>query len=192
MTRLPKKDGFLKNERRPRRAGIGAAVFFLGFFGDAVGMKGTILFPMTLVEYKKIFLRFAPLESFAAGIELSGQEVKALRNKLGSLDGSRVVVRGGEAFIVGMTIPPYQSANMKKDYDAERARRLLLTKKEIALLADAEAKKGLTIVPIEIYTKGRLVKARIAIVRGKGKADRREDLKKRDALREAERVLKTK
>jgi SsrA-binding protein len=146
---------------------------------------------MTLVEYKKAMLKFAPLETFAAGIELSGQEVKALRSKLGSLDGSRVVVRGGEAFIVGMTIPPYQAANMPKGYDAERSRRLLLNKKEIALLAEAESKKGLTIVPLEVYTNKRLVKARIAIVRGKGKSDRREDLKKRDASREAERVLKT-
>jgi len=145
---------------------------------------------MTLVEYKKVFLKYAPIKSYAAGIELSGQEVKALRNKLGSLDGSRVIVRGGEAFIVGMTIPPYQAANMPKNYDAERARRLLLSKKEITMIADAESKKGLTIVPIEIYTKGRLVKVHVAIVRGKRKEDRREDLKKRDALREAGRVLK--
>jgi SsrA-binding protein len=145
---------------------------------------------MTLVEYKKAFLKYAPLESFAAGLELTGQEVKSLRGKLGSLDGSRVVVRGGEAFIVGMTIPAYQQANAPKSYDNERARRLLLTKKEIAYLAEAESKKGLTIIPLEVYTSGRFVKARIAIVRGKGKEDRREDLKKRDALRETERILK--
>ena len=147
---------------------------------------------MALVEYKKATLKYAPIESFSAGMELSGQEVKSLRSKLGSLDGARVVVRGGEAFIVGMTIPPYQAANVQKNYDPERARRLLLTKKEITLLADAEDKKGLTIIPLEVYTAGRLVKARVAIVRGKGKSDRREDLKKRDALRETERVLKTK
>ncbi len=147
---------------------------------------------MTLVEYKKVFLKYAPIENFAAGIELSGGEVKSLRNKLGSLDGSRVVVRGGEAFIVGMTIPPYQTANAKKNYDAERARRLLLNRKEIRQLADAESKKGLTTVPIEIYTSHGLLKARVAIVRGKGKADRREDLKKRDAMRETKRVLKNK
>ena len=147
---------------------------------------------MTLVEYKKAFLKYAPLESYAAGIELSGQEVKALRGKLGSLDGARVVVRGGEAFIVGMTIPPYQPANTAKSYDPERPRRLLLTKKEIAELAAAESKKGLTIVPLEVYTNKNLVKARIAIVRGKNKEDRREDLKKRDALRESSRELKTK
>ena len=145
---------------------------------------------MTLVEYKKVFLKYAPLQSFSAGLELLGTEVKALRSRLGSLDGARVVVRGGEAFIVGMTIPPYQSANAAKNYDPERARRLLLTKKEVAELLVAESKKGLTIIPIEVYTNKRFVKARIAIVRGRGRADRREDLKKRDALREATRLLK--
>jgi SsrA-binding protein len=145
---------------------------------------------MALVEYKKAFLKYAPLEEFAAGIELIGTEVKALRSRLGSLDGSRVVVRGGEAFIVGMTIPPYQPANSNKNYDPERPRRLLLTKKEIASMLAAESKKGLTIVPLEVYTSKNLLKVRVAIVRGKGKEDRREDLKKRDALREAERALK--
>ena len=140
---------------------------------------------MVLIEYKKALLKYAPIESFSAGLELFGQEVKSLRNKLGSLDGARVVVRAGEAFIVGMTIPPYQVANMPKNYDKERSRKLLLTKKEIASLAEAESKKGLTIIPLEVYTSKSFVKARIAIVRGKGKADRREDLKKRDALREA-------
>ncbi|MFA5997956.1 MAG: SsrA-binding protein SmpB [Candidatus Paceibacterota bacterium] len=145
---------------------------------------------MALVEYKKAFLKYAPLESFSAGLELFGTEVKALRSKLGSLDGARVVIRGGEAFIIGMTIPPYQVANTPKGYDPERARRLLLAKKEIALLAAAESKKGLTIIPLEVYNNKRFIKARIAIVRGKGKADRREDLKKRDALREAARAIK--
>jgi SsrA-binding protein len=145
---------------------------------------------MTLVEYKKAFLKYTPLESFAAGLELLGTEVKALRNKLGSLDGARVVVRGGEAFIIGMTIPAYQAANTAKSYDPERARRLLLAKKEIATLLAAESKKGLTIIPLEVYTAGRFVKARVAIVRGKGKSDKREDLKKRDAERETGRVLK--
>ena len=145
---------------------------------------------MILVENKKAHLKFAALETFAAGIVLSGQEVKALRAKLGSMEGSRVIVRGGEAFLVGMTIPPYQAANAPKDYDPEQPRKLLLNKKEIALLADAEGKKGLTVVPFSVYTLGRNVKAQVAIVRGKGKADRREDLKKRDASRERERLLK--
>lgn len=191
VTRLPKNDGVLKYERQLRRGGVGVPLFlFLDFFGDTTGMKGTILFRMTLVEYKKALLKYAPIESFSAGIELIGQEVKALKSKLGSLEGARVVVRGGEAFIVGMTIPPYQPANIGKDYDPERPRRLLLAKKEIAALAAAESKKGLTIIPLEVYTNRTFVKARVAIARGKGKSDRREDLKKRDALRETGRVLK--
>ena len=145
---------------------------------------------MTLVENKTARLRYALLETYAAGLELLGTEVKAVRARLGSLDGARVVVRGGEAFLVGATIPPFQAANAPRGYDPERARRLLLAKKEIAALAAAEAKKGLTVVPIELYSGGRNVKARIAVARGKGKTDRREDLKRRDALREAARALK--
>jgi len=191
VVRLPKKDGPPKNARQPFAFFAGAVDFlFFGRFTGAIAIKGTILSNMTLVEYKKALLRYAPLESFSAGLELIGQEVKALRNKLGSLDGARVVVRDGEAFIIGMTIPPYQVANMPKNYDPERARRLLLAKKEIALLAEAESKKGLTIIPLEVYTSKMFVKVRVAIVRGKGKADHREDLKKRDALRETEQVLK--
>ncbi|MBU6321230.1 MAG: SsrA-binding protein SmpB [Patescibacteria group bacterium] len=147
---------------------------------------------MTLLEYKKARLKYAPVETYAAGVELSGAEVKALRAKQGSLEGARVVVRGGEAFILGMSVPPYQPANAAKDYDPARTRRLLLTKKEIAELADAESKKGLTIVPLEVYTSGRNVKAKVAIVRGKTEVDRREDLKKRDAARETARLVKNK
>lgn len=202
VVRFPKNDGPPKNERQPRGNDGTGAFFPLGFLMGAGDMKGTIpcmienvmvkgiLSRMTLIAYKKAFLKYAPLTNFAAGIELLGTEVKALRSKLGSLEGARVVVRGGEAFIVGMTIPPYQMANTNKAYDPERARRLLLTKKELSELAAAESKKGLTIVPIEVYTSGKLIKTRIAIVRGKGKEDRREDLKKRDALREAGRALK--
>lgn len=145
---------------------------------------------MALVEYKKAFLKYTPIESFTAGLELLGTEVKALRSKLGSLDGARVVVRGGEAFIIGMTIPPYQMANTAKSYDPERARRLLLKKSEVTELLAAESKKGLTIVPLEVYTSKKLLKVRVAIVRGKGKSDRREDLKKKDASRETSRLLK--
>lgn len=145
---------------------------------------------MTLIENKKALLRFAVIETMTAGMELTGGEVKALRGKNGSLDGARVVVRGREAFLVGMTIPPYQAANTPKDYDPERPRRLLLAKKEIAALADAESAKGLTTVPLEVYNNKRYIKVKVAIVRGKGKADKREDLKKKDAARETARALK--
>ena len=143
-----------------------------------------------LVENKKVRLRFSLVETFSAGMELSGSEVKALRAKLGSLEGSRILVRGGEAYLVGSTVPAYQQANTPNTYDPEKKRRLLLTKKEIAHIADAETKKGLTVVPIEVYNAGRYVKLRLAIVKGKGKADKREDMKKADALRDVERELR--
>ena len=147
---------------------------------------------MNLIENKKARLRFTILETFSAGLELSGTEVKALRSKMGSLDGSRIVVRGGEAYLVGSTIPPFQVANAVKGYDPEKTRRLLLNKKEIAELADAESKKGLTTVPLEVYNAGRYIKLRVAIVKGKGKADRREDLKRQDAMRDAAREARKK
>lgn len=145
---------------------------------------------MALLENKKVRMRYTVLETYQAGLELIGSEAKALRSKLGSLDGSRVIVRDGEAYLVGVTIPPYQAANTPETYDPERTRRLLLNKKEIADLAEAEDKKGLTIVPIEVYNAGRYIKVRVAIVRGKGKVDKREDLKKKDAEREIGRVLR--
>lgn len=145
---------------------------------------------MILVENKKVRMRFEILETFSAGMELSGSEAKSLRQKHGSLDGSRVIIRGGEAYLVGASIPPYQVANTPPDYDPARTRRLLLSRKEIDELVDIESRKGLTIVPIEVYNAKRFIKIRIAIVRGKGKADKREDLKKRDAEREMERALR--
>lgn len=144
-----------------------------------------------LIENKKARMRFSVLETFSAGLELTGAETKSLRSKQGSLDGARVLVRGGEAYLVGMTIPPYQAGNTPKDYDPTRTRRLLLTKKEIAQLSDAEGTKGLTVVPLSLFNN-RYVKAQIAIVRGKGKADRREELKKKEAVKEAARALRRK
>ncbi|MEO6536774.1 MAG: SsrA-binding protein SmpB [Candidatus Paceibacterota bacterium] len=147
---------------------------------------------MALIEYKKVGLRYTILSSVQAGIELSGAEAKAVRAKQGKLDGARVIIRGGEAFIVGMSIPPYQVGNTPAGYDPERTRRLLLKKSEIVDLADEEAKKGLTVVPIEVYNAGRYLKVRVAVVRGKNKSDKRESLKLKDAKREMDRALKQK
>lgn len=146
----------------------------------------------TLIENKKARLRFEVLETYQAGLELFGYEVKSIRAKLGSLEGSRVIVRGAEAFLVGMTVPPYQLANAPKTYDPERPRRLLLSRKEIGELLDAESKKGLTLIPLEMYNAGRYLKIRIAIVRGKGKADKREDMKRAEAKKEADRAMRSK
>lgn len=146
---------------------------------------------MALIKNDRIGFDYTILEEIEAGMELLGLEVKSLRAGQGSLKGARVVARGGEAFLVGATIPAWQVANAPKDYDAARTRRLLLSKKEIAHVASAEGQAGLTIVPISVYNKGHKLKLSIGIVRGKKKADKRETLKKRDADRQMRRSLKS-
>ncbi len=126
---------------------------------------------------------------FSAGIELLGTEVKSVKEGKASLRGAFVVVRGGEAYLVGADIPPYQPKNAPEDYDAKRARRLLLSKKELGQIADAEKTKGLTIVPLSIYNKGRFLKLDFAIARGKKKFDKRQAIKKRNTEREIKRSL---
>ncbi len=144
----------------------------------------------TLVDYRKAHFNYEILEKFEAGIELSGFEVKSLKKGQGSLDGAYVIVRGGEAYVMNMFVPPYQENNTPKDYEARRNRRLLLNRKEIAHLASVEEGKGLTIVPISVYNKGPLVKISVAVVRGKKKFDKRESIKKRESNREISRALK--
>lgn len=147
---------------------------------------------MSLIRNDKVGFDYTVLEEIEAGMELLGSEVKSLRAGRGSLKGARVVARGGEAYLVGATIPPWQVANAPKTYDPERSRRLLLSKKEIAHISSAEGQDGLTIVPISVYNKGRHLKLSIGIARGKKKADKRQDIKKRDDERRIRRSLKTK
>ena len=103
-----------------------------------------------------------------------------------------MVARGGEAYLVGATIPPWQQANAPKSYDPERPRKLLLSQKEIMRVAAAESEKGLTIVPLKVYNKGRVLKLSIAIARGKKKEDKRETIREREEKRRIDRTLKTK
>lgn len=146
---------------------------------------------MSLIQNKKAHFNYEILDKFEAGLELLGFEVKSLKKGQGSLEGAHVTVRGGEAYVIGMQVPPYQPANTPKDYDPLRHRRLLLTKKEISRLAGEEGQKGLTIVPISVYNKGRKLKIEIALVRGKKKYDKRETIKKRDTEREMRREARS-
>jgi len=145
---------------------------------------------MLLLENRKAKFDYEIMRSFETGVELFGFEVKSLRQKQGSLEGSYAVVRGGEVFLTGMHIPPYQPKNTPDSYESRRTRKLLLTKKEIEELAKAENKKGLTIIPISVYSKGRKIKIELALARGKKKYDKRETLKRRDAERDMRRTLK--
>ena len=144
---------------------------------------------MSLITNKKAHFNYEITEKLVSGIELFGFEVKSLRNGQGSLEGSYVTIRGGEAFLIGMNIPPYQANNTPKDYDPVRNRKLLLHKPEIARLAEIESKKGLTIVPISVYNIGRFLKVDLGIAKGKKKFDKRETIKKREAERDIQRDL---
>lgn len=143
-----------------------------------------------LVENKKIFLNYEVLDEYESGIELLGAEVKMVKSHHGSLEGARVIIRGNEAFLVGANIPLYQPNNPSSSYEPDRTRRLLLKKEEIAELVGRGEQKGLTIVPISMYNKSRLIKVRVAVVRGKKKFDKRESLKKKEARRDVARDIK--
>lgn len=145
---------------------------------------------MSLVENKRVGFDYQILETLEAGLELFGYEVKSLRAGHGSLKGARVVARGGEAYLVGATIPAWQPANAPKSYDPERSRRLLLKGKEIDHIRGAESEKGLTIVPLSVYNKGRNLKLSIAIARGKKQGDKRQNIQKREESIRIRRTLK--
>lgn len=157
-------------------------------------MLGASQKTMTLVQNKRIRLDYEILEKFEAGIELLGLEVKSVKKKQGSLKGSYITIRINKdivgVFLVNAHIPPYQPTNTPESYDPYRERRLLLNKKEINTLIGFEKQRGLTIVPISMYNKGRKIKVEIAVVRGKKKYDKREAMKKRDAQRDIDRTLK--
>lgn len=143
-----------------------------------------------LIENKKARMEYEILEIYEAGMALHGFEVKSLRAGQGSLVGARVLVRGGEAFLVGASIPAYQEKNAPKTYDSERSRKLLLNQKEIAEIASQEGQKRLTIIPLMVYNKSRRLKLQLGVARHKNKHDKRDTLRSRDAKREIARTLK--
>jgi len=147
---------------------------------------------MSLIENKRVGFDYTILETLEAGLELFGFEVKSLRAGNGSLKGAHVVARGGEAYLVGASIPAWQPANAPKSYDPERTRRLLLSRKEIARVASAESEKGLTVVPLSVYNKKSRLKLGIAIARGKKKEDKRHSIRAREEKRRIDRTLKNK
>ncbi len=142
------------------------------------------------IDNKKAGFNYEILEKIEAGIELAGFEVKSVKRNQGSIEGAYIIVRGGEAYLMNMTIPPYQEKNTPKGYEPRRNRRILLTKKEIKKLAETETDGGLTIVPLSVYNKGNLIKVSVAIVRGKKKYDKRESIKTRETDRNVRREFR--
>jgi len=130
------------------------------------------------------------LETFEAGLALKGHEVKSIKIGHLSLKGAYISIKNNQAYLLNAYISPFQPKNMSKDYDPERARKLLLHKKEIQHLIGKSNERGLTLVPIKVYTKRSRIKLEFGIGRGKKKIDKRQSIKKRESKREIERNLK--
>jgi len=145
-----------------------------------------------ITKNKKAFFDYQILEKFEAGILLLGQEVKSVKSGRISLAACFVVIKKEEAFLIGCHIPAYQPKNTPKDYNPERTRKLLLKKSEIKSLIGKTKQKGLTLIPLSVYTKAGKIKVEIGLAKGKKKADKRQAIKKRETDREIRRVLKSK
>ena len=143
-----------------------------------------------LAQHKKAKQKYEVLKIMEAGIKLLGTEVKSIKSGRATLEGAYIVVRGAEAFAVGLNIPPFQTANTPIGYDPISPRKLLLKRKEIEEILEAENQKGLTTTILSLYNKGSKIKAEVAIVRNKKSADKREAIKRRDTERELRRTLK--
>ncbi len=138
---------------------------------------------------KKAYHDYDIIEKFQAGIELVGTEVKSLRSGRCNLKDSYIKITNGEAYIYNMHVSPYEFGN-RFNADPLRPRKLLLHKSEILRLDGKVAKDGLTIVPTSIYFRGSYVKVNIGLAKGKKLYDKRHDIAKKDAKRQAEKEFK--
>ena len=142
-----------------------------------------------IANNKKAYHDYFILDKIETGIALHGTEVKSLRMGKCSIKESFIRIENGEVFIYGMHISPYEKGNIFNK-DPLRVRKLLLHKSEINKLAGQIKMKGYTLMPLKVYFKGSLVKVEIGLARGKKLYDKRQDIAKKDAKREAERDFK--
>lgn len=146
---------------------------------------------MVLLENKKARQEYEVLSTLMAGIVLSGGEVKSLRNKSGSFTGSYVKMIGNEAFLLNAQITPYKFSD-NSDYDPKKTRKLLLKRKEITALADQEATRGYTIIPLTFELINNKIKLKIGVARGKKQYERRAEMKKKANERDIQREIRDK
>jgi SsrA-binding protein len=137
-----------------------------------------------IAENKRARFDYDIADTYDAGIELYGYEVKSAKGGRLQIAGGRVLIRGGEAWLVNSHIPPYQPKNTPAEYEEDRARRLLLTKKEIKEVTGALQEKGKMLVPLRAYIKHGFIKLELGLGRPRKKSDKREILKKRSHERE--------
>ena len=142
-----------------------------------------------IANNKKAFHDYFIEEKYEAGISLAGTEVKSLRQGRCSIKESFIRIEKGEVFIYGMHISPYEKGNIFNK-DPLRVKKLLLHKYEINKMAGKIAEKGYTLVPLQVYFRGSLVKVEIGLAKGKKLYDKRQDIAKKDQKREAEKEFK--
>ncbi|MCR5420705.1 MAG: SsrA-binding protein SmpB [Lachnospiraceae bacterium] len=142
-----------------------------------------------IANNKKAYHDYFIEDKYEAGIALFGTEIKSLRQGKSSIKESYIRIEEGEVYIVGMHISPYEKGNIFNK-DPLRTRKLLLHKQEIRKLTGKLTEQGYTIVPLQVYLKGSLVKIEIGLAKGKKLYDKRQDIAKKDARREAERDFK--
>ena len=135
-----------------------------------------------IVKNPTAFHNYTIEDKLEAGIVLSGTEIKSIRNGKANLKDSYAIIKNGEVYIVGMHISPYEQGNIFNK-DPLRDRKLLLTKREINKLIGLTKQKGYSLVPLNMYFKGSLVKIELGIGKGKKLYDKREDIAKKDAER---------
>jgi len=143
-----------------------------------------------IASNKKAFHDYHVLDKFEAGLELTGTEVKSLRDGAANLKDAYVTFKNGEAFLFNAHISPYTHGN-RENHLPDRTRKLLLHRREIEKLHVQVTEKGLTVVPLRLYFKGSRVKAEIGVVRGKKLYDKRDTERKRELDREAAVAMKT-
>ena len=142
-----------------------------------------------IANHKKAFHDYFIEEKYEAGISLAGTEVKSLRQGKCSIKESFIRIENGEVFIYGMHISPYEKGNIFNK-DPLRVKKLLMHKYEINKMAGKIAEKGYTLVPLQVYFRGSLVKVEIGLAKGKKLYDKRQDIAKKDQKREAEKEFK--
>lgn len=143
----------------------------------------------TITQNRAARHEYFVLESYEAGIELYGTEIKSIRNGAVNLKESWADIQDGQVFVYGMHISPYEKGNIFNK-DPFRARRLLLHKKEINKLAGKIKQDGLTLVPLSLYFKNQYVKVELGLCKGKKLYDKREAAAKKDVKRTIDRALK--
>ena len=138
---------------------------------------------------RKAYHEYFILEKYEAGIELFGSEVKSLREGSANLKEGYVLIRDGNAILLGVRISPYSHTGFK-GHELARERQLLLNKREIMKLSKKVAEKGLTLIPLRMYFKNGWAKVEIGLAKGKKHFDKKESIKKRDIKRDTEREIR--